>query len=194
MACRKCKTTFKVSMKYMIGSDTFFGESGLLCYITNNDTSMYNVTDIDESMQGSPSTMPAIKKGKQHVDVWQLDGTKCVYTLLPVKCCPRAGASQFSQMCELLQGNKISSKHRFHIVVSSTNDKIILYCWIRTHDGWVTGVKWEGIISYSRIHEEHQWPTHWTWTSFWNHYLCHHYNPQCPSYWLIQTMWRLCSG
>ena len=71
-----------------IDSDTFnsftknnwIRDSGAYCHITNNDTSMYDVTDIDESIKGISRIVPATKKGKLHVNVCQVNGIEWVHT------------------------------------------------------------------------------------------------------------------
>ena len=55
-----------------IDGDTFFsftkntciGDSVTSCNITNDDIGLYDITEIDESIQGSSGIMPAIKTGK----------------------------------------------------------------------------------------------------------------------------------
>ena len=61
--------------------NTWIEDSSASCYVTNDDTGMYDITDIDESIQGSSNILPAMKKGKLHVNVCQVDGTEWVQTL-----------------------------------------------------------------------------------------------------------------
>ena len=68
---------------------------------------VHDVIEIDESIQGSSGTMPAMKKGKLQVTVQQVNGQEQVHTLWPVKFCPSAGANLFLLTCELLRRNKI---------------------------------------------------------------------------------------
>ena len=51
------------------------------CHITNDDNGMYDVIDIDESIQGSYSIIPATLKGKLQVIVCQVDEEEQVHTL-----------------------------------------------------------------------------------------------------------------
>ena len=37
------------------------GDSGASCYITNDETQMYDITDFEGSVKGNPSTMKATK-------------------------------------------------------------------------------------------------------------------------------------
>ena len=110
------------------------------CHITDNDTGLYDITNIDELIQGSSSIMPITKKGKLQVKVHQVNGTEHIHTLWPVKFCPKAGANLFSLMCELSKGNKISSDNQNNIAVNTLTGDIILDCQVKTHDGWVAGV------------------------------------------------------
>jgi len=86
---------------------------------------MFDVIEIQESIQGSSGTMLATKKGKLRVTVRQVNGLEQVHTLWPVKFCPSAGANLFSLTCKLLQGNKISSDEVNNIVVTTPNGNII---------------------------------------------------------------------
>ena len=63
---------------------------------------------------------------------------------------PQDGCKPFSLTCEHLQGNWIKSNHQNNIVVKSTNGNIILDCWIKNRDGWVTGVKFLSESSQER--------------------------------------------
>ena len=126
---------------YSLMRITWIRDSGASCHITNNDTGMYDITDINESIQGSSSIMPTTKKSKLCVNVCQVNQAEWVHTLLPVKFCPKAGENLFSLMCKLLHGNEISSDHQNDIMVSTTCGDIILVCQIKTHDGWVARVK-----------------------------------------------------
>ena len=75
------KQPSKAGMMCTIDGDTFFSftkntwirDLGASCHITNNDTGLYDVTDINNSIQGSSSIMPAAKKGKLRVKACQVD-------------------------------------------------------------------------------------------------------------------------
>ena len=49
---------------FLFTKNTWIGDSGELCHITNDKTGLYDIINIDESIQGSSSIMPAMKKGK----------------------------------------------------------------------------------------------------------------------------------
>ena len=70
--------------------------------------------------------MSAMKKEKLCINIQQVDGTYWVYTLRPVKFCPKVVVNLFSLTCKLLQGKKILSDHQNNIMVKSTGDDIIL--------------------------------------------------------------------
>ena len=143
------KQSSEAGMMCTINGDTFYsftintwiGDSCASCHIINDDSGMYDITDIDESTQGSSSIMPATKKGKLHVNVCQVNGTEQVHTLWPMKFCPKAGANLFSVMCKRSKGNMISIDHQNNIMVSTTCGNIILDCRIKTCKGQVTRVK-----------------------------------------------------
>ena len=54
----------------------WIGDSGTLCQITNNYSSLFEVTEINKLIQGNSDSMPAIEKGKLHIHVQQVDGNK----------------------------------------------------------------------------------------------------------------------
>ena len=45
----------------LFNKNTWIGDLGVLYHITNDDTGMYDITDIDEPIQGSSGIMPIIK-------------------------------------------------------------------------------------------------------------------------------------
>ena len=69
------KQPTEAGMMCTINGDTFYSftrntwirDSGASCHITNDDTGIYDVTDINESIKGSSRIVPATKKGKLHV-------------------------------------------------------------------------------------------------------------------------------
>ena len=77
----------EADMLCMIDGDTIFsfmkntsiGDFGASCHITNNNTCMFNVININEWIQCSSSIMLAMKKGKLHV--WQVIVTEQANTL-----------------------------------------------------------------------------------------------------------------
>ena len=100
------KQLSEAGMICTINGNTFFSftkntqnrDSGTSCHITNNNTGLYDIINIDKSIQGSSGIMPATKKAKQWVTVWKLKGAEQVHTLWPVKFSPTAGANLFSHV------------------------------------------------------------------------------------------------
>ena len=110
-------------------------------HITNNDTAMYDVIKIDESIQGSSFNMKAAQKGKLHVKVRQVDGSEILHTLCPVKYCKQAGTNLSCLICELVQGSKLYRDENNNIILDTVNGKIVLDCKIKTIDGWIARSK-----------------------------------------------------
>ena len=143
IAVRWVKQPSEAGMMCTIGGDTFFlftkntwiWDSGASCHITNDDTGLYDFTNICESIQGSCSIIPVMKKIKLQVKGLQVGGTEQVHTLWPVKFCPKAGVNLFSLMCKLSLGNKIARDHQNNIVVNTSTGDIILGCQIKTREG-----------------------------------------------------------
>ena len=132
--------TIDVDTFYLFTKNTWIGDSGVPCHITDNYTGLYDLIDIDEFIQGSSSIISTAKKGKLWVKVHQVNRTEWVCTLWRMKFCPKAGANLFSLTCKLLQGKRIASDHCNNIVVNTLNGNVILDCQIKTHDGWDVGV------------------------------------------------------
>ena len=80
---------------FLFTKNMWTGDSGVLCHIMNNNNGLFDVTYINDLIQTSSRTMPATKKGKLCIKVWQVDGTKRVHTLWPLKVCPMASANLF---------------------------------------------------------------------------------------------------
>ena len=56
MMCTICGDTF-----FSFTRSTWIGDSGALCLIMNNNTSLFNIIDINELIHRSSSIMPATK-------------------------------------------------------------------------------------------------------------------------------------
>ena len=71
------KQTLEAGMMCTINGNTFFlfmkntwiRDLEASCHITNDNTGLYDITDINKSIQGSSGIMPARKKGKLQVKV-----------------------------------------------------------------------------------------------------------------------------
>ena len=106
--------------------NTWIGDSGASCHITNDEKYLFAVIKIHESIQGSSSTMPTTKKGKLRVNLLQVNGLEQVHTLWPVRFCPSMGVNLFSLTCKLLWGNKISSNEANNIIITTPIGNIFL--------------------------------------------------------------------
>ena len=146
--CRRCETALRSLYDvhhwwwhiFLFMKNTWIGDLGASCHITNDDSGLYAITIIDESFQGISGIMPAVKKGRLRVKEGQVDGTEQVHTLWSVKFCPKAGANLFFLTCKLLQGIKITSDHWNNIVVNTPTGEIIIDCRIKTQNSFVAGV------------------------------------------------------
>ena len=75
------------------------------CNITNNDTGLYDVAKINESAQESFGNMSTMKKSKLQMKVHQVNGSKRLHVLWPMKYCTKVGANLYSLTYKLLQGS-----------------------------------------------------------------------------------------
>ena len=92
---------------YSFTENTWISDSGASHHITNDDTGLFDITNIYKWIQESSSNMLVPKKGKLCINVHQVDHTKWVYALWPMK------------------GNKISSDHQNNIKVESSQGNIV---------------------------------------------------------------------
>ena len=60
-------------------------DSRTSCHITNDDTGIYDITEIDKAMKGSSDSMKEILKRKLNLKVSQVDESGIIHTLWPVK-------------------------------------------------------------------------------------------------------------
>ena len=150
--------TINGNMFFSFTKNTWIGDSGASCHITNNDNGMYDIIDIHKLIQGSSSIMSAMKKGKLRVMVRQVYGEEQVHTLWPVKFYPSAGVNLFSLMCKLSQGNKISSNETNNTVINTPSGDIVLDRRIKACDGWVLNQR-KSSFSHSPHQVKHQQST-----------------------------------
>ena len=73
MMCTIDGDTFYLSTK-----NTWIRDSGALCHITNDATGMFYISYIDDSIQETSSIMPATKKGKLWINVWQVEESSSI--------------------------------------------------------------------------------------------------------------------
>ena len=93
----------------MFTKNTWIEDSGTSCYITNDDTGIFDVEKNDESVQGSSGNMNAMKKCMIPAIVWQGCVSEKMHTQWPIKYCARAGTNLFSLTWNFLEGSKLIS-------------------------------------------------------------------------------------
>ena len=86
---------------YFFTKNMWIRDSGELCHIMNDDTSLFDIININELIQGSSRNMPARKKGSFASMSDKLMTPNGPYS----KACLKASANLFSLTCELSQGN-----------------------------------------------------------------------------------------
>ena len=97
---------------------TWYGDSGASCHITNDDTDMYDVEEINELIGGiGPDAIVATKKGKKKCMIKQVDGTNIERILYPCKYCKDASDNLYSIMSEQSKGAKLSSNEKNNILL-----------------------------------------------------------------------------
>ena len=82
-------TSQETVMMCIIDGELFFtflkhkqiGDSGVSCYITNNDTEIHDVADISKSVQGFLDNLKATKKGNLYIMVRQVDRSGILLTM-----------------------------------------------------------------------------------------------------------------
>ena len=104
---------------YIFTKNTWIGDLGALCHITNDDKRLYDVTNINELVKGSMGIVSATRKGKFSVKVRQVNGSEKLHPLWPVKYFAEAGANCFLLTCKLSQGGKVSSNEKNNIVLET---------------------------------------------------------------------------
>ena len=83
------KMPTEAGMLYTIDRKTFhlftknkwIEDSGASCHITKDETSLFDVTEINKSVQGSLGSIPVTKNRKLHMNIWQVDGNVFVVIL-----------------------------------------------------------------------------------------------------------------
>ena len=120
--------------------NTWIGDSCAFCYIINDDTKMYYITEIDEPVLNSSGTMDVIKEGKLCLKARQVKRSEIEHTLWPVKYCKKVGANLFSLIWKLSQGVKLRSYSMRNILLDMTDSQIVVDQRNETRVGVVAGV------------------------------------------------------
>ena len=61
--------TINVDMFYLFMKNTWMGDSRASCHITNDNTGLFDIINIDKLIQGSSGNMPVTKKGKLCINI-----------------------------------------------------------------------------------------------------------------------------
>ena len=109
--------TIDGEMFFSFTKNMFIGDLDTSCHITDNDSGLYDVFDISELVQCRLGSVPATKKGKLCLKVWQVDMSEKVHVLWHVTFCVKAIVNLFWLAYKLLQGTTILSDHKNNIVV-----------------------------------------------------------------------------
>ena len=123
---------------------TWIGDSGSSCHLENDDSGMYDVTIISDTIRTAEkgNTICATKMGQKKYVVRQVDGTESVKELYPVKYSPDVSNRLFSITCEIARGAKLSSDEKHNIILMyEDGSKIILDRRYMTKDGFIAGVE-----------------------------------------------------
>ena len=90
---------------YYFTKNTWIGDSGASCHITNDYTSLFDITNIYESIQGSSGSM-LVTKRKLCINIHQVDGIKLVNTLWPCEVLPQDGCKPVFPNVQTLAGKQ----------------------------------------------------------------------------------------
>ena len=120
--------------------NTWIGDSGASCHMTNDDSGMFDSRTIDEEItSGSGKPMTATKIGSIRVKSIQCDGMMRVFTMTNVKYVPELCCKLFSLTAAIDKGLKIGNKGRV-LTLRKGNFKIAFDKIIKKKTGFVTGI------------------------------------------------------
>ena len=102
-----CK--FKGETFHSFIKNLWIGNSGPSCNMANNDTGLYDITNINKLVQRSSGNMSAMRKGKLCMIVCQVNGSKKLYVLWSVKHFTKADANHILSNIQTLS-RKINYK------------------------------------------------------------------------------------
>ena len=125
----------------IIGKNTWLGDTGASCSMTNSMEGMYDIKDIKSKVKvGSGVTLMATKIGKKKVTVVQKDGATQDVTLLNVKYVPGLWVNLLSIGQAIQNGFSISNKGLI-ITLKKGTTEIKFDRIIPTQQGFVIGVE-----------------------------------------------------
>lgn len=122
--------------------NTWYGDSGASCHITNDDTDMYDVKNINELIGGiGPDAIVATKMGKKKCVIKQANGSTIEKILYPCKYSKDASDNLCSITSEQSKGATLSSDEKNNILLNYPDGSTISFDRrLKTKDGWVGGV------------------------------------------------------
>ena len=123
--------------------NTWYGDSGASCHITNDNTDMYDVNDIHELIGGiGPEAIVATKMGKKKCVIKQADGSTTEKILYPCKYSKDASDNLFSITSEQSKGATLLSDTKNNILLNYPDGSTVSFDrQLKTKDGWVGGVE-----------------------------------------------------
>ena len=120
--------------------NTWIGDSGASCHMTNDDTGMFGTTEIDEIITiGNGKPMRAKKVGSVKFELVQKDGSKRQFVMSNVKFVPELTCKLFSITAALDKSFQIKNKGRI-IILQKGNFEISFDRVFETKTGFITGV------------------------------------------------------
>ena len=121
-------------------SNTWIGDSGASCHMTNDDTGMEEIRHIEEEITiGNGKPMKATKVGRVKVELVQKDGTTRQFTMENVKYVPELYCKLFSLTTALDKGFQIGNVGRV-INLRKGNFQIAFDKVFETKTGFISGV------------------------------------------------------
>ncbi len=100
---------------------SWIGDTCASCFITFDDTSMYNLKKIDEQIVDIHWNVAATKLGKILGQVKQVDSAETTVEMYPVKYCPQAWEILFSIAAALSTSSKLQSNDAYNIQLAQSN-------------------------------------------------------------------------
>ena len=121
-------------------SNTWIGDSGASCHMTNDDSGMFETNEIHEEITiGNGKPMIATKVGKIKVDLVQNDGSTHQFTMVNVKYVPELFCKLFSVTVALDKGFQLGNKGR--VIILKKGDFHIAFDKVfNTKTGFISGV------------------------------------------------------
>ena len=123
-----------------LSENTWIGDSGASCHMTNDDNGMFDCKQIDEDiMIGNGKPMKATKVGLIRLETMQQDGSIRSFTMTNVKFVPELYCKLFSVTTALDKGFQIGNKGR-KIFLQKGDFRIAFDKVFETKTGFILGV------------------------------------------------------